>query len=253
MKCKVDGCDRDAQYKSDQICQKHYFRMMRFGTFDLTRKARPRFLNPDGYALVHAPGHPLTQRNNYVFEHRKIVYDDIGDIVPDCELCGVSLNWNSARIDHIDRDIQNNDRSNLRPLCNTCNTWRDMPPSHTFSHTHSLTFEGKTDTAAGWGRDPRVKIAGATIIFRKRLGMSDFDALFSPKITHNGNVPIKKPCPPLHTRRNAVNIEIDGELKTSMEWSRDQRCNVSDATLRNRVKDGWQHDEKILKRIKKSL
>lgn len=250
MKCRVNECGRDARYKAAQLCQKHYFRVRRAGTTNLVRKpARPRILNKDGYVLVHTPGHPLSMPNHYVFEHRKIVYGRIGEIVPDCELCGVPLNWRSARIDHIDRNVQNNDPANLRPLCNTCNSHRDMPPAHTFSHTHSLTFDGKTDTPAGWARDQRVKVAGRTIVLRKKAGMSDQDALFSTKVTHNGKVPVKPPTPPKSTRRNAVNITIDGEIKTSMEWSRDPCCSVSDATLRNRVKAGWPHDQAILRPV----
>lgn len=251
MKCKVEDCGRDARYKADQLCQKHYFRVRRNGTLGLVKKARPRFLNPDGYALVHAPGHPLAQPNHYVFEHRKIVYDLIGEIVPDCELCGKPLTWKNAVVDHIDRDITNNSPTNLRPLCNPCNGWRDTLPAHEYAHNHSITFDGKTDTPEGWSRDPRVNVAGRTIILRKIAGMSDYDALFSPKITHNGKLPPPRPpAPPKHTRRNAVNISIDGVLKTSMEWSRDPKCQVSDATLRNRVKAGWPHTLEIMKRVK---
>lgn len=253
MECKIDGCKKLVHFKGEQLCQMHYFRKMRYGTFDLTRKpAKERIMNPDGYILVYAPNHPLAIKRSYVYEHRKIVYDIIGDNVPDCILCGVSLTWKSARIDHIDRNITNNHPSNLRPLCNKCNTWRDMPPQHTFDHTVSLTFDGKTATANEWAKDKRVKLSNTQIILRKRSGYSDFDALFAPKKTHNGNIPVKPVAPPKHTRRNAINITIDGELKTSMEWSRDGRCEVSDGTLRNRVKSGWAQTLEILLKRKRS-
>lgn len=29
MQCRVDGCGRDAQYKTAQLCQMHYFRIAR--------------------------------------------------------------------------------------------------------------------------------------------------------------------------------------------------------------------------------
>lgn len=35
MKCKIDGCNREAMYKADCVCQMHYFRFMRNGTYDL--------------------------------------------------------------------------------------------------------------------------------------------------------------------------------------------------------------------------
>jgi len=35
VKCHIDGCDRDAQYKERQLCQMHYFRHMRNGHYGL--------------------------------------------------------------------------------------------------------------------------------------------------------------------------------------------------------------------------
>ena len=42
MKCRAEGCENDAVYKKEQLCQKHYFRQKRYGTTELTRpKAVP--------------------------------------------------------------------------------------------------------------------------------------------------------------------------------------------------------------------
>lgn len=184
MKCKVDGCENHVRYAAVQLCQKHYFRLRRHGTLELTRKpAKPRISHSEGYVLVHAPGHPLA-RKNYAYEHRKVVYDIYGENLPPCEVCGADSNWATSHIDHRDNDRSNNSHENLRPLCPTCNAWREMPESHEFNRCMSLTFEGKTDTPYGWSRDPRVKLSGAQIRLRKRSGMSDYDALFSPKMTH---------------------------------------------------------------------
>lgn len=48
-----------------------------------------------------------------------------------------------------------------------------------------LTFNGETKTATDWQRDPRTKVSYATILRRKRSGMTDEEALFSPKKTHS--------------------------------------------------------------------
>ena len=48
-----------------------------------------------------------------------------------------------------------------------------------------LTFNGETKTATEWQRDPRTQVAMSTILARKRRGMSDEEALFSPKKTHS--------------------------------------------------------------------
>lgn len=260
MKCKVDGCERDARYKGDALCQKHYFRIRRNGDVVLVRDRIAaergysrvyRVTMPGrGYQRLYEPSHALSDSSGYVSEHRMVVWNRYGDDLPPCEICGKASSWKTSHIDHRDNDPKNNQQSNLRPLCPGCNTWRDMPPAHTFNRTHSITFDGVVATPAEWARDPRVHIAGRTIIVRKQAGMSDFDALFAPKVTHNGKVAVKKPCPPAHTRKNAMAITILGEKKTSAEWSRDSRCSVSDATLRNRLKSGWAHSLEILKPVK---
>lgn len=196
MKCHIENCGREARYKADQLCQKHYFRIRRNGTIEtaLERKKREtgasrqqRVTMPGkGYQRLYEPTHPLADTQGYVSEHRKVLYSKCGDMLPGCELCGEELDWSTVHPDHIDRDVKNNAPDNLRPLCRGCNTHRDMPAAHLFDHTHSITAEGKTDTAAGWARDPRIKVSRTAIANRKRAGMSDFDALFAPKVTHNG-------------------------------------------------------------------
>lgn len=196
MQCKIDGCGKSVHFKAEQLCQMHYFRHRRYGTFDLTRKpALQRRMHTGGYVLVHSPGHPLAQENNYVYEHRKVMYDKYGESLPPCELCGKPSSWATTPIDHIDRDRTNNIPSNLRPLCVSCNTWRDMPHPTTFKRCTTLTFDGKTDTPHGWSRDPRVIISANQIRLRKKGGMSDYDALFSPKLTH-GRKAANKPAEP---------------------------------------------------------
>ncbi len=76
MNCTAEGCDRVAQYKAAQLCQKHYFRVRRGGTTGLRRKpAKGRFLGKDGYIRVYRPDHPLAAVNGLVQEHRVIAYD----------------------------------------------------------------------------------------------------------------------------------------------------------------------------------
>lgn len=253
MKCKIDGCDRVAKFKGEQLCQMHYFRRMRFGTFELTRKpGRESFLRPDGYVMIHARGHRFASpRTHYAFEHRVVAYAKYGDILPNCELCDIPLDWSVAVVDHIDEVKTNNDPSNLRPLCWRCNIERTERLGTSYPNALAVDFGGRILTPTEWAREPGVKVHGATIRRRIREGATPAEAIFGEKLTHNGKLPPPRPpAPPKHTRRNAVNIVIDGVLKTSMEWSRDPQCNVSDATLRNRVKSGWLHDLKILQRVK---
>lgn len=251
MKCKVDGCEKPVHFKLDQLCQMHYFRRMRYGTFELTRKpGREQYVRSDGYVMIHRRGHRFaSKKNHYAFEHRVVAYEKYGDTLPDCELCGIPLDWSVAVIDHIDEVKTNNDPSNLRPLCNLCNISRTERLGISYPGAVPIDYEGRTMTATEWSREPGVNVHGATILRRLREGATPEQAIYGKKITHNGNRPPKRPPPaPKTSRSNAVNIEIDGVLKTTAEWSRDPRCEVSDATLRNRVKDGHSHTLTILKR-----
>lgn len=189
MKCKVEGCDRECKhYPGKGVCQMHYFRMMRYGTYELTKvgKGKERTSNAKGYQMLKLPNHPLAMANGSVYEHRKVIYDRYGDALPPCEKCGKAVTWKTAHIDHIDEVVDNNDESNLRVLCRACNVMRSRVhiPEHTKKGRSSITLNGVTKTASEWSRDPRVNIAANTILFRLRNGMSPEEALFTPKITH---------------------------------------------------------------------
>lgn len=257
MKCKIDGCDRNAQYKTAQLCQMHYFRIRRNGTVEkvLERKKRlighsrqPRIVMPGkGYIRLYEPSHPLADTQGYVSEHRKVVYSRMGESLNCCELCGKPVTWKDVHIDHIDKNVQNNSPENLRPLCRPCNTFRDYPPQTSISGRISVTYNNETKTPEEWSRHPGVVVGGHVIRHRIAAGMSVEEALFSPKKTHNGKKP--KPYQPItsakHERKNSIAITIDGETKTAMEWSRDPRCSVSDGAIRLRIKSGWNPVEAV--------
>jgi hypothetical protein len=224
----------------------HYFRRMRTGSFELREKGRAeRTHNSAGYQMITIPGHPLEMANGYTYEHRAVVYARYGETLPPCEICGRSLTWSTAHIDHIDEVVTNNEVSNLRPLCHTCNTrrGRDKIPEYMRKGRIAVTYDGETKTPNEWARDPRISVSGASIKRRKRQGMSDYDSLFSPKITHNGKLPVKKPTPPKYTRKNSISLEWMGEKKTPAEWARDPRVFVSDGTIRNRFRSGLSVEE----------
>lgn len=252
MRCRVDGCERDAVYVTASLCQKHYFRLRRNGHLErlLDKKRKDlgysrvyrRTMPGKGYQMLYEPNHPLSWEQGYVSEHRKVVYDRYGKNLPDCEICGSPTCWETCHIDHIDRDVTNNSEENLRPLCRACNTQRDYPEQWKIRGNHSITYEGKTMTPTEWARDPRVKVSGRTVVLRKSKGFSDEDALFAPKATHNG----KKRIPPerktqfKHERKNSVAITIEGKTLTAAEWAREPMVTVSAAGIVWRIKQGWE-------------
>lgn len=191
MLCSVDGCGRKASYKAVQLCQKHYFRVRRGGTTQLRRKARPRYVRDDGYVMVYDPDHPLMSHCGYVFEHRKVAYDERGGDIDKCERCEmISLTWETCHIDHDDEVRDNNAPKNLFVTCTGCNTMRGGAARPT---SVLLSAIGETKSVAAWSRDPRVRVSRTTIRRRLRRGASHNEALFGPKGTHKNTTPKYRP------------------------------------------------------------
>lgn len=121
--CCIDGCNTEARYKADRLCQKHYFRKMRYDTFELTSSRKYRVFTPNGYSKLYEPTCELSESKGYVFEHRFVYWKSKKDVL-NCEICNKEINWKTVHIDHKDNNRLNNNIENLRPLCNGCNTQR---------------------------------------------------------------------------------------------------------------------------------
>ncbi|WP_230953529.1 HNH endonuclease signature motif containing protein [Burkholderia cepacia] len=250
--CKIEGCGRKAMYRQQQVCQKHYFRFMRTGNYHLLPKPQRTARRQDsrGYWQLYMPEHPLADSTGQVWEHRRIVYERYGDDLPPCELCGKLLTWSTVHIDHEDENPANNDPKNLRPLCRGCNVSRPLR-----MNSVNLTIGGVTKTAAAWSRDSAVTVCYATILKRKAKGLSDYEAVFGEKKTHNGKKAVKPP-PKMriaHERSNAIALTVNGVTKTAAEWAREERCTVSESAIRQRFRAGWTHDRAVFDPPKKVM
>jgi 5-methylcytosine-specific restriction endonuclease McrA len=190
MSCCIAGCDKPIQYKADELCQMHYIRRRRNGTFELKpnrakvekRQRKTQYVNQNGYVTVWAEKHPLANSKGLVREHRRVYYDERNAEPAECELCQRPINWRTLHIDHIDNNPGNNSIANLRALCRACNVFR----GHTAASMEKHIFEvdGIRMGAMAWARMSAVKVAGQTIIRRRRRGMTDLKAVFGARKTH---------------------------------------------------------------------
>lgn len=184
--CKVDGCDNFSNRKAADLCEKHYMRLRRNGTFDKVQKRNKTYKHSGGYIKQYSPDHPLSDCQGYVYQHRMVYFDQVSEEIASCSLCERRITWATVHIDHIDKNKENNTPLNLRPLCLKCNTQRDRPKEMLRRKIKTLTINGREESIHDWIAISGQDIAYTTIYRRLKSGMSDYDALYSPKITHNG-------------------------------------------------------------------
>lgn len=131
--CAADGCDNKRKEPS-KLCSKHAARQWRHGDLNANhrRVARERFVASHGYVVVRAVGHPLADRDGDVYEHRKVLFDQIGPGVHACAWCGKRLAWSPVEgaerleVDHFNADREDNHPANLLPCCRHCNSSRAL-------------------------------------------------------------------------------------------------------------------------------
>jgi hypothetical protein len=182
MLCKIAACEKEARYKKAELCQMHYFRKMRNGTFDNKPKAE-RYISPNGYYSIRRVGHPLADSVGMVREHRYVYFENNNKNPGSCEMCKAKIDWKTLHIDHIDSNRKNNSPENLRALCRACNVNRERPM--TAGCKHVFTIEGLSMSAHAWARRGDVKLSGRQIIRRKKdFGWSDFDCVYKERTTH---------------------------------------------------------------------
>lgn len=128
--CVVDGCKNHRGYSSG-ICNACYTRLKRTGTLE-RRRFVYRCVTTNGYIKASAVDHPLATRG-YVYEHRMILFDAIGNGPHPCYWCTAPVQWikgacskGALVVDHLDGDKQNNALGNLVPACNRCNANRGV-------------------------------------------------------------------------------------------------------------------------------
>ena len=128
MTCKIPGCETIVRSRWGTLCNKHYFRGRRTGSFEERAKAGPG-LNSRGYLVSQQKSHPASSKSGHLYEHRKVFYETRGPDGHSCFWCDIPLVWKGKSfdklcIDHLNGDKANNSPDNLVPSCHRCNIAR---------------------------------------------------------------------------------------------------------------------------------
>lgn len=128
--CSIVGCEKASRTREGRLCEMHYVRHYRRGTFDLKQRADSR-RDARGYVWTYAPAHPIAGKSGVLYEHRAVLYDTRGPSTHLCHWCRREVEWsgNGKRklvVDHLDGNKGNNDPANLLPSCHRCNSTRGL-------------------------------------------------------------------------------------------------------------------------------
>lgn len=169
--CTIDKCGKPARTQSSDYCKMHYHRIYRNGTLGSYPKRKTSYVHSQGYIIEYAKNHPLSVKN-YVYQHRRVYYDNYGNGPFKCAWCEGDLYWDNLHIDHLDDNKKNNHISNLVASCPSCNQNRGkFKRRHLWKHPRWITFRDETKCLSDWALELGISHAALAT----RLAKWDFE------------------------------------------------------------------------------
>lgn len=155
--CRQPGCNNHARSVRSGLCEKHYYRLRRRGTFLLKGDEAPpprEVRHSEGYVIEYLPSHPLWgEVHGRVYQHRRVFFDNYGKGPHPCHWCGKTLHWDEMDVDHVNAVRDDNEPANLVASCRSCNVKRgcaSMTEIHRARSKNKITFMGETLTEGQW-------------------------------------------------------------------------------------------------------
>lgn len=93
--CTTEGC-RNSRKSKNGLCGSCYSRRRRTGT-TAAPSYKYRSLGSSGYVRVMDKGHPLSNPNGHIYEHRKVLFNAIGEGPHRCHWCATEVAWVKGR------------------------------------------------------------------------------------------------------------------------------------------------------------
>lgn len=146
LQCKVPGCDKHANRKAVQLCEMHYGRIRRNGTYE-NLKRLDLIQHSNGYLLAVDP---YGKRD---YQHRIVYAAHHGNGPFACYWCGKISDFKDMHVDHLDNTKTNNHIANLAATCPTCNMSRGHDKMrNTVRSKFGIEFNGETRTWNEWAK-----------------------------------------------------------------------------------------------------